>query len=130
MTNPDELEKCPFCGGDFYFHEIEETGIEVRHNSIGDCPIEPLVGWYFTKEVALKTLNVRPAEASLRAQLAEAQAESAGFRSMMKSEVFDGLSTEQLIFIIHSMQDERAAKCLEYETTIEKLKNDAEFWFQ
>ncbi len=71
----DELKPCPFCGGDFYFHEIEETGIEVRHNPIGDCPIEPLLGWYYTKEIALKTLNTRPLEASLRSQLAEAQAE-------------------------------------------------------
>lgn len=59
--------------------------------------------------------------ARLKEQLAEAQAENASLRSMMKSEAFEGLSTKQLIFIIHSMQDERGAKCLEYEAVIEKL---------
>ena len=80
----DELKPCPFCGGDFYFHEIEETGIEVRHNPIGDCPIEPLLGWYYTKEIALKTLNTRPIEAALRSQLAEKDAEVARLKLQLE----------------------------------------------
>ena len=79
----DELKPCPFCGGDFYFHEIEETGIEVRHNPIGDCPIEPLLGWYYTKEIALKTLNTRPLESALRAQLAEKDKELFAARELI-----------------------------------------------
>jgi len=82
-TMNDELKPCPFCGGDFYFHEIEETGIEVRHNPIGDCPIEPLLGWYYTKEIALKTLNTRPLESALRAQLAEKDKELFAARELI-----------------------------------------------
>lgn len=70
--------------------------------------------------------NREKARSALREAIAEVVRDNDGFRSMMKSETLESLDRPELIAIIHNMQDERAAKCLEYEEVIENQKKRVE----
>ena len=78
-----ELEPCPFCGMSFVYSEISDEGVEVRHYN-KDCHIEQFVGWFKTREEAVRKLNSRPLEDALRAQLVEKDKEIARLTCLLK----------------------------------------------
>jgi hypothetical protein len=64
----EELKNCPFCGKPFIFQEITEPGIEVIHEN-KECQLERFIGWFKSKEQAIKVLNARPIEDALQRRI-------------------------------------------------------------